>query len=151
MYRTYRKETARTLFHHNHWKREAPGLQPNKTFVSFTKSESLSQIELKPKEWYTKHDITIQTGEAVVHIDTKRQLLMTEARRKIPYDKLVIATGSSPHFLPIQGVSKKGSMLFVRLTIMRPFTLILYAMSVQQSLEVVYLVWKWPLVYRSLD
>lgn len=76
------------------------------------KSESLSQIELKPKEWYTKHDITIQTGEAVVHIDTKRQLLMTEARRNIPYDKLVIATGSSPHFLPIQGVSKKGVYAF---------------------------------------
>lgn len=76
------------------------------------KSESLSQIELKPKEWYTKHDITIQTGETVVHIDTSRQLLMTEARRNIPYDKLVIATGSSPHFLPIQGVPKKGVYAF---------------------------------------
>ena len=37
---------------------------------------------------------------------------MTDARREIPYDKLVIATGSSPNFLPIQGVSKKGIYAF---------------------------------------
>lgn len=76
------------------------------------KSESLSQIELQKKEWYTTHDITIQAGETVVHIDTKRQCIMTEARQNIPYDKLVIATGSSPYFLPIQGVSKKGVYAF---------------------------------------
>ncbi|PCK21180.1 nitrite reductase [Bacillus pumilus] len=76
------------------------------------KSESLSQIELKEKEWYTKHDITMYAGETVVHIDTKRQCILTEARRDIPYDKLVIATGSSPYFLPIQGVSKNGVYAF---------------------------------------
>ncbi|MEW6980142.1 nitrite reductase large subunit NirB [Bacillus pumilus] len=76
------------------------------------KSESLSQIELKEKEWYTRHDITMYRGETVVHIDTNRQCIMTDARRNIPYDKLVIATGSSPYFLPIQGVSKKGIYAF---------------------------------------
>ncbi|MBD3858468.1 NAD(P)/FAD-dependent oxidoreductase [Bacillus sp. 28A-2] len=76
------------------------------------KSESLSQIELKEKEWYTKHGIKMYRGETVVHIDTKRKSIMTDVRRNIPYDKLVIATGSSPYFLPIQGVSKKGVYAF---------------------------------------
>ncbi|BBP89977.1 hypothetical protein BsIDN1_35950 [Bacillus safensis] len=76
------------------------------------KSESLAQIELKDKEWYTAHDITLYKGESVIHIDTNRKCVMTDARREISYDKLVIATGSSPNFLPIQGVSKKGIYAF---------------------------------------
>ncbi|WP_458420028.1 nitrite reductase large subunit NirB [Bacillus pumilus] len=76
------------------------------------KSDSLSQIELKEKEWYTAHDIIMYKGETVVHIDTNKKCIMTDARREISYDKLVIATGSLPYFLPIQGVSKKGIYAF---------------------------------------
>ncbi|CUB18493.1 Assimilatory nitrate reductase electron transfer subunit [Bacillus safensis] len=76
------------------------------------KTESLAEIQLKEKEWYTAHDITLYKGESVVHIDTNRKCVMTDARREIPYDKLIIATGSSPNFLPIQGVSKKGIYAF---------------------------------------
>lgn len=69
---------------------------------------SLDDITLNSKEWYAANGITLYTGETVVHIDTDRQRVITDRKRTLPYDKFIVATGSSPHILPIPGADKEG-------------------------------------------
>ncbi|NTU27536.1 FAD-dependent oxidoreductase [Bacillus tequilensis] len=69
---------------------------------------SLDDITLNSKDWYAANGITLYTGETVVHIDTDRQRVITDRKRTLPYDKFIVATGSSPHILPIPGADKKG-------------------------------------------
>ncbi|AUS12627.1 nitrite reductase large subunit [Bacillus subtilis] len=69
---------------------------------------SLDDITLNSKDWYDKHGITLYTGETVIQIDTDQQQVITDRKRTLSYDKLIVATGSSPHILPIPGADKKG-------------------------------------------
>ncbi|SPU00499.1 nitrite reductase large subunit NirB [Bacillus tequilensis] len=69
---------------------------------------SLDDITLNSKDWYAANGITLYTGETVVHIDTDRQRVITDRKRTLPYDKFIVATGSSPHILPIPGADKEG-------------------------------------------
>ncbi|MCO4852044.1 nitrite reductase large subunit NirB [Bacillus vallismortis] len=69
---------------------------------------SLDDITLNSKDWYDKHGITLYTGETVVHIDTDQQRVSTDRKRTLSYDKLIVATGSSPYILPIPGADKEG-------------------------------------------
>lgn len=69
---------------------------------------SLDDITLNNKDWYDKHGITLYTGETVIQIDTDQQQVITDRKRILSYDKFIVATGSSPHILPIPGADKKG-------------------------------------------
>lgn len=69
---------------------------------------SLDDITLNSKDWYDKHGITLYTGETVIQIDTDQQEVITDRKRILSYDKFIVATGSSPHILPIPGADKKG-------------------------------------------
>ncbi|MEC1550492.1 nitrite reductase large subunit NirB [Bacillus rugosus] len=69
---------------------------------------SLDDITLNSKDWYDKHGIILYTGETVVQIDTDQQRVITDRKRTLSYDKLIVATGSSPHILPIPGADKEG-------------------------------------------
>ncbi|KUP32306.1 nitrite reductase large subunit NirB [Bacillus halotolerans] len=69
---------------------------------------SLNDIVLNSSEWYAKQDITLYTGETVVQINTDLQQVITDQKRSLSYDKLILATGSSPHILPIPGTDKEG-------------------------------------------
>ncbi|WP_336805648.1 assimilatory nitrate reductase electron transfer subunit NasB [Bacillus subtilis] len=69
---------------------------------------SLDDITLNSKDWYDKHGITLYTGETVIQIDTDQQQVITDRKRILSYDKFIVATGSSPHILPIPGADKEG-------------------------------------------
>ncbi|MEC0678559.1 nitrite reductase large subunit NirB [Bacillus inaquosorum] len=69
---------------------------------------SLDDITLNSQDWYAKHGIILYTGETVVQIDTDQQRVITDRKRTLSYDKLIVATGSSPHILPIPGADKEG-------------------------------------------
>ena len=52
--------------------------------------------------WYAEHGVTCRFGEPVVSID--RDLKVVEgANGHVPYDKLVVATGSMPFMIPLPG------------------------------------------------
>ncbi len=69
---------------------------------------SLDDITLNSKGWYAKHGITLYTGETVVQIDTDQQRVITDRKRTLSYDKLIVATGSSLIFSPSPGQTKKA-------------------------------------------
>ncbi|USK34413.1 FAD-dependent oxidoreductase [Bacillus sp. F19] len=45
-------------------------------------------------------------------IDTLNQIIQTDKERELSYDKLILATGSVPFFLPVPGADKEGVIPF---------------------------------------
>ncbi|MEH7095864.1 nitrite reductase large subunit NirB [Neobacillus vireti] len=73
---------------------------------------ALADITLNNRNWYERHQIRLFTGETVVGIDTVKQVVKTDKNQEVPYDRLIIATGSIPFLPPIPGVDKKGVTAF---------------------------------------
>jgi len=67
--------------------------------------------------WYEEHNITLHTGKLVTKIDRKNCVVHTkeggaEGGLAIPYDRLLIATGSNPIMLPIPGINLPGVLAY---------------------------------------
>lgn len=76
-------------------------------------SASLEDIVLNPYEWYREHGIALYTGERAIRIHAgERQEVETASGLIVPWDRLIIATGSSAFVPPIPGVEKKGVISF---------------------------------------
>ena len=55
----------------------------------------VSRLQLKDKHWYEQHGIRICTGTRVVRLQRHDHCVQTEDGRFTPYDKLILATGST--------------------------------------------------------
>jgi nitrite reductase (NADH) large subunit len=69
--------------------------------------QTIDQIILNPLSWYTEHNITLHLGTTVTGVH-RTQRLVTGVNAQgdtvtAEYDRLLIATGSSPFILPIPG------------------------------------------------
>ncbi|KAA0110287.1 NAD(P)/FAD-dependent oxidoreductase [Mycolicibacterium sp. P1-5] len=60
----------------------------------------LDDVALKPAEFYTENDITLQLGSAVTSLDTAAQTVTLADGSVLGYDELVIATGLVPKRIP---------------------------------------------------
>ena len=74
--------------------------------------KDFAEIETHGRDWYEDHDITLYTGEAVVDIDRRRRMVVSESGREIGYDRLLLATGSTPFILPVPGHTLDGVISF---------------------------------------
>jgi nitrite reductase (NADH) large subunit len=62
----------------------------------------------KKDQWYKDHNIRIQLGARVVGGDPAQNRVVTQDDEKIPYDQLLIATGSHSFIPPIKGSDRRG-------------------------------------------
>ena len=67
--------------------------------------------------WYREHNITLHAGKLVTKIDRKHCVVHSNDGRAedglaIPYDRLLIATGSNPIMLPIPGIDLPGVLAY---------------------------------------
>ena len=69
-------------------------------------------IILHGPEWYAEHRVTLHTDDPVVEIDRRRRLVRSAKGVEAGYDRLLLATGSSPIILPIPGKSFPGVVTF---------------------------------------
>lgn len=60
----------------------------------------MERLYLRPEGFYAEHDIDLRLGVEVAAIDTGRQVAILETGAEIPYDELVLTTGSLPRRLP---------------------------------------------------
>ncbi|MFG6149997.1 nitrite reductase large subunit NirB [Halobacillus sp. B23F22_1] len=72
----------------------------------------IADITLNTWEWYEENNILLYPGETVTTIDTEKQIVSTDKERQVPYDKLIMATGSVPFMLPLPGADKEGVTAF---------------------------------------
>jgi nitrite reductase (NADH) large subunit len=61
-------------------------------------------IFINPLGWYDEHGVTLHVGNRATRIDRQARMLYTAGDLAAPYDRLVIATGSSAFIPPISGM-----------------------------------------------
>ena len=69
---------------------------------------TVQEIVLNERDWYAGHGITLHTGKQVVSIDRVRRRVLADDGTEAAYDRLLIATGSTPFILPIPGNTLPG-------------------------------------------
>ena len=75
-------------------------------------------IFINPLEWYERNQIRLLAGVRAARIDRAARLVHSEAGHAVPYDALVIATGSRPFVPPLDGLKggdgrlKPGAFVF---------------------------------------
>lgn len=75
-------------------------------------SSSVADIVTHPPDWYADNGIELRRGESIVAIDPERKLITSDQGAVVPYDKLILATGSNPFMLPLPGADKEGVMAY---------------------------------------
>ena len=71
-----------------------------------------SALILRSAEWYAEQGIELVLGERVESIDRTARRLTTDAGRELGYDRLVLATGSTPARPPVPGLELPGVHVF---------------------------------------
>jgi nitrite reductase (NADH) large subunit len=74
--------------------------------------KSTSEIFLNTPEWYAERRIALHCGDPVVAIDRRRRVVRSAKGVEVPYDRLLMATGSTPVMLPIPGKDLPGVVTF---------------------------------------
>ena len=77
-----------------------------------TDKKELQEITLNDFDWYKENGITLHTGNGVKQIDRGKKVVVADDGTEIPYDKLLLATGSLPFIPPIPGTDKEGVVAF---------------------------------------
>jgi len=73
---------------------------------------TLPDIVLNDHDWYRDNGISLHTGKKVTRIDRKGQKVFAEDGTEAEYDRLLLATGSSPFILPVPGKDLPGVIAY---------------------------------------
>lgn len=68
----------------------------------------LERMSYRPQEYYDRNGCTLLKGKSAVKLDTKAHSVTLDDGTKLPYDKLLVATGSRPFVPPIKGLDTVG-------------------------------------------
>lgn len=63
-------------------------------------------IMYRPADFYEKNGVTPILGKRVTKIDTENKAVVLDDGLSVPYDKLMVATGSKPFVPPMNGLDK---------------------------------------------
>ncbi|KRC65912.1 hypothetical protein ASE12_14765 [Aeromicrobium sp. Root236] len=76
---------------------------------------SRDDLFVHPEEWYAEHDIDTRFGETVVSIDREGRTVALASGDTVPYERLLLATGSRPRTLEIPGAELDGVLSLRRI------------------------------------
>ncbi|MDL5033524.1 nitrite reductase large subunit NirB [Pelomonas sp. APW6] len=74
--------------------------------------QTLDEIVLNPLSWYEEQGITLHLGRTVTEIDRRRRVVRAADGTEAAYDRLLIATGSTPFILPVPGKDLDGVIAY---------------------------------------
>lgn len=74
--------------------------------------QTLDEIVLNPLSWYEEQGITLHLGRTVTEIDRRRRVVRAGDGTEAAYDRLLIATGSTPFILPVPGKDLDGVIAY---------------------------------------
>ncbi|MBL6763589.1 MAG: NAD(P)/FAD-dependent oxidoreductase [Verrucomicrobiae bacterium] len=87
--------------------------------TDFLHGTSARQLELKGSDWYEKHEIKLHTGDPVVLVDREEKVVHSQSGKRVPYDRLVFATGSHAFRPEIPGGDLEGVYVYRSLSDLR--------------------------------
>ncbi|MGY4706151.1 NAD(P)/FAD-dependent oxidoreductase [Candidatus Bipolaricaulota sp. J31] len=75
---------------------------------------SIDEISPFPPEWFARHGISYRPGTKVVRILPDRREVECGDGARLPYDRLLLATGSEPFVPPVAGIAGKEGVFALR-------------------------------------
>ena len=77
-------------------------------------AKNIDDIMIHDLQWYADRQIRLHcgAGKHVMEVDRKQRYICTQDGTRVDYDRLLIATGSSPYMIPIPGKDLEGVMGF---------------------------------------
>lgn len=74
--------------------------------------QTVQDIMLNDEAWYAENQITLHLGKKVVQIDRIKRVVIAEDGTQAEYDRLLLATGSTPFMLPVPGKEFAGVIAY---------------------------------------
>ena len=74
--------------------------------------KTIDEIMLNDEQWYADNGITLHKGKWVESVDRARRIVHAGDGTEAAYDRLIIATGSTPFMIPIPGNELDGVIAF---------------------------------------
>lgn len=74
--------------------------------------QTIQDIILNDEDWYASNQITLHLGKRIVKIDRIKRLVIAEDGTQAEYDRLLLATGSTPFMLPVPGKELDGVIAY---------------------------------------
>jgi nitrite reductase (NADH) large subunit len=79
---------------------------------AFFAGKTADDLTMAPVSWYEEAGITLHLSDPVVDIDRTAKTVRSHHGLTVPYDYLVLATGSAAFVPPIPGVEKDGVFVY---------------------------------------
>lgn len=70
------------------------------------------QLQIAGPDWYESRHISLFLGDPVTTIDQAEQVVRSASGREVPYDIIVLATGSAPFVPSVPGIDKAGVFVY---------------------------------------
>ncbi len=74
--------------------------------------QTVKDIMLNDVDWYEENGITLHLGKKIVTIDRIKRVVIAEDGTTAEYDRLLMATGSTPFMLPVPGKELQGVIAY---------------------------------------
>ena len=74
--------------------------------------QTIQDIMLNDVDWYVENGITLHLGKKIVKIDRKKRIVTADDGTEAEYDRLLMATGSTPFILPVPGKDLQGVLVY---------------------------------------
>ncbi|GAC1344896.1 MAG: nitrite reductase large subunit NirB [Myxococcales bacterium] len=79
---------------------------------SFFNGKTAGDLSVVEPGFYEEHGVSVHLGDKAVSIDRAAKVVCSAQGKSIPYDVLVLATGSSPLVPPIPGRAAQGCFVY---------------------------------------
>jgi len=80
--------------------------------TSFFAGKSAMDLSVVPERFFEEKAITLRLNDPVIAIDTAKKTVRSGRYHAVPYDKLILATGSYPFVPPIPGHDRRGCYVY---------------------------------------
>ena len=80
--------------------------------TSFFSAKSADELSVVPPGFFLRHGIDLRLNERATAIDRDAKVVRTASGLELPYDALVIATGSYPFVPPVPGRERAGCFVY---------------------------------------
>jgi len=102
--------------------------------TSFFAHRDAEKLMLAKREWYSEHGIELHIGDRAKEIDREHRVVRSDRGVDVPYDRVVLATGSYPFVPAVPGINKQG--IFVYRTIDDLERILAYAAGVKTAVVI---------------
>lgn len=80
--------------------------------TQFFAHHDAEKLMLARREWYADNNIDLHLADRAVSIDRQNKIICSQKGEQIPYDKVVIATGSYPFVPTVPGIKNRGVFVY---------------------------------------